>query len=275
MRIYRHSASMLSITSWNINSVRIRLGLIKRFVEQAAPDILCLQETKTPDALFPADALRQMGFEHQAFFGQKGYHGVAVLSKQKLEEIGFERFIPGEDKRHIRVRLPDGTWLHNVYVPAGGDVADVRANPKFAEKLAFMDALTDWSRAQMRTGERAILLGDMNIAPLEHDVWSHRQLLKVVSHTPVEVEKMHTLQRASGWVDALRHFVPAEEKLYSWWSYRNRDWRKSNRGRRLDHIWLSPALKDRLAAGDILSDARGWDNPSDHAPVTVQLKATA
>jgi exodeoxyribonuclease III len=119
---------------------------------------------------------------------------------------------------------------------------------------------------------KTVILGDFNIAPLEHDVWSHKQLLKVVSHTPIEVEKLEALRAASGWVDSLREFVPPHEKLYSWWSYRSSDWAASNRGRRLDHIWLTPALKKHLKSADIMRDARGWDNPSDHVPVTVTLE---
>src|SRR5213082_4107448 len=111
-----------------------------------------------------------------------------------------------------------------------------------------------------------IAVGDLNIAPLETDVWSHKQLLTVVSHTPVEVERLGALQRAGGFVDAIRHFVPPEERLYTWWSYRARDWEASDRGRRLDHIWVSRALRDCVSEHAILKDARGWLRPSDHVP---------
>jgi len=119
-------------------------------------------------------------------------------------------------------------------------------------------------------------VGDLNVAPHEHDVWSHKQLLKIVSHTPVEVEKLGNVIDSHGWVDVARELVPDDEKLYSWWSYRAKDWRASNRGRRLDHIWVSPALKKAaLGAGRgayrIHDDVRGWVRPSDHAPVTLSL----
>ena len=119
---------------------------------------------------------------------------------------------------------------------------------------------------------RAILVGDLNIAPLEHDVWSHRQLLSVVSHTPVETAALLAWQ-ANGWVDALRHFVPPDEKLFTWWSYRNRDWRLSNRGRRLDHVWMTPDLMGRLRGHTVLRDARDWERGSDHVPVAVEIGA--
>ena len=117
---------------------------------------------------------------------------------------------------------------------------------------------------------RTVLVGDLNIAPLEDDVWSHRQLLKVVSHTPVEVGKLADLQSAAGWVDITRRHIP-EGKLYSWWSYRARDWVASDRGRRLDHIWATPDIADVAHSSKILKKARGWPRPSDHAPVFAKF----
>ena len=116
-----------------------------------------------------------------------------------------------------------------------------------------------------------IAVGDLNIAPLETDVWSHKQLLKVVSHTPVEVDRLGGLQRAAGFVDAVRHFVPPEQRLYTWWSYRNRDWAASDRGRRLDHIWVTPPLVGALSAARVHRESRGWDQASDHVPVALDL----
>ncbi|MGH6931832.1 MAG: exodeoxyribonuclease III, partial [Dongiaceae bacterium] len=112
---------------------------------------------------------------------------------------------------------------------------------------------------------------DLNIAPLATDVWSHSQLLDVVSHTPVEVERFRRLQASRHWHDAVRHFIPPSEQLYSWWSYRARDWDSSDRGRRLDHAWVTPALAPALRSATVLREARGWAAPSDHAPVIVDL----
>ena len=117
----------------------------------------------------------------------------------------------------------------------------------------------------------SILVGDLNIAPLEHDVWSHKQLLKVVSHTPVETESFEAMRKAGGWVDLMRLNVPAEQKLYTWWSYRAADWAASDRGRRLDHIWSSPNVAERLTGLEVLKHARGWERPSDHVPVIARL----
>jgi exodeoxyribonuclease-3 len=170
--------------------------------------------------------------------------------------------------------LPGGIELHNLYVPAGGDLPDPELNSKFRHKLEFLAALTDWFRQSREDGRSAVLVGDLNVAPLETDVWSHRQLLKVVSHTPVEVAALGALQASHGWIDAVRRFVPPSERLYTWWSYRALDWSASDRGRRLDHIWVTPDLSSQLLAVDVRRAARGWPQPSDHVPVTVDL-ATA
>ncbi len=262
---------MVRIASWNINSIRIREDLIRRFCDHTDPDILCLQETKVDDAAFPLQTMQRLGFEYVYYSGQKSYHGVAVLSKRPLEHLHNGQFIDKDEKRHMAVRLPGNIVLHNFYIPAGGDIPDPGQNPKFKDKLDFVDAMARWSAQTITPEDRVIILGDFNIAPQEHDVWSHKQLLKVVSHTPMEVERLTALQEASQWVDVMRHFVPASEKLYSWWSYRNRDWARSDRGRRLDHIWVTPALLPQLQSGTITREARGWDSPSDHVPVTMAL----
>ena len=263
----------LRLATWNINSIRLRLDTIRRMAEEVNPDIICLQEIKVEDGLFPLDALHQMGFKHTVFAGQKSYNGVAMLSKIPLDARDEGGFGGKVDKRHLSVRLPNGVTLHNFYVPAGGDIPDVTLNDKFAHKLKFVDDMAEYfSQVDRRKAGKSILVGDFNIAPGEHDVWSHKQLLNVVSHTPIEVEKLANVQKSQNWVDAGRLFTPANEKLYSWWSYRNRDWDASNRGRRLDHIWVSPDLKDSVKAIQHLRELRGWVQPSDHVPVVADLK---
>jgi exodeoxyribonuclease-3 len=262
-----HEAPLrFSIATWNINSVRLRVDLVARFLSEQSPDALCLQETKCPDGQFPLGEFRKLGYEHIALNGQKGYHGVAIVSRLPIVEASPRDFCAKGDSRHLRVRLggaADGLEIHNFYVPAGGDEPDPAINDKFAHKLAFA--------AEPIAAGRAILVGDLNIAPLEHDVWSHRALLNVVSHTPIEVEKLGRAQAAGPWVDALRRFVPAEQKLYTWWSYRSPDWANADKGRRLDHVWVSPALADKVEAMRVVREARGWQRPSDHAPVIVEL----
>lgn len=246
------------------------MPLVAQLVSELAPDIVCLQETKVQDADFPANALMELGFPHIIFRGEKSYNGVAILSKLPLTDIEKHTFGGNDDSRHISCRLPHGIELHNVYVPAGGDIPDPQANPKFKHKLQFVDDMTTFF-GKRTSHDPLVIVGDMNIAPLEHDVWSHKQLLTVVSHTPIEVEKLDAFRDSLRWVDTHRHFVPENEKLYSWWSYRNRDWTKSDRGRRLDHIWVTPCLEDRLHHASILRPARSWDKPSDHVPIITEL----
>ena len=262
----------LSVATWNINSVRLRIGLVERFLAEAAPDVLCLQETKAALEVFPFDALRAFGYRHVHAAGMKGYNGVAILSKKPFAEVETKHWCEKEDARHIWVTLRDGTEIHNFYVPAGGDVPDPALNEKFAHKLRFLDEVTTWFTARKAPANKFVLVGDLNIAPLESDVWSHKALLSVVSHTPVEVEKLARMQKSHDWVDAVRRVIPEEQNVYSWWSYRAADWDAADKGRRLDHVWVTPALAKRVKSAEIFRDARGWKQPSDHVPVMVHLK---
>lgn len=259
------------LATWNINSVRLRIGLVERFVREHRPDILCLQETKVRNGDFPAAPFNDWGFVHHAINGQKGYHGVAILSRLPLSDIEMAVFGGKADHaRHVAATLPGGARLHNFYVPAGGDEPDVETNEKFAHKLAYLSDMAAAFKAPGRPSAE-ILVGDLNVAPLEHDVWSHKQLLNVVSHTPIEVAHMEALRDSRDWIDVARHFVPHPQKLYSWWSYRAPDWDAADKGRRLDHIWVTPALKPALVACETLRAVRGWEQPSDHAPTLAVL----
>jgi exodeoxyribonuclease-3 len=129
-----------------------------------------------------------------------------------------------------------------------------------------------FGRRKAHRNDPVVLVGDLNVAPLENDVWSHKQLLDVVSHTPVETRLLGEAQAAFDWTDSTRAFIPPEEKIYSWWSYRAQDWEASDRGRRLDHVWLSPGLKTALKSQTIVKKMRGWQKASDHVPVIVELE---
>jgi exodeoxyribonuclease III len=267
----------LTVTTWNINSVRLRIDSVAKFIKAFRPDVLCLQETKCPDDRFPRKRFKRLGYEHIALNGQKGYHGVVVISRLPLESFEVQAFCGKSDCRHIsavlgeRAGLRDPITLHNFYVPAGGDTPDPEINPKFAHKLAFLDEMRANASLGCNGSNRMILVGDLNVAPLEHDVWSHKQMLRVVSHTPVECAKLTAVQKGHAWVDAMRLHVPEPEKLYTWWSYRSPDWQTADKGRRLDHIWTSPMLADRVAEIAIAKHYRGAARPSDHVPVTVTL----
>ena len=266
------------LATWNINSVRLRLDLVSRFVKAHRPDVLCLQEIKCGEGKFPELELRALGFPHIAVACQKGYHGVATLSRLPFT-LKERRDICGRAQaRHLSVTLDGASGqakplvLHNIYVPAGGDLPDPAINEKFRHKLDFLEAMGAWF-ASMRGKDKSlmIMVGDFNVAPLPTDVWSHKQLLKVVSHTPAETERLARVQASHDWVDVMRQHVPAEEKLFTWWSYRNRDWRASNRGRRLDHIWTTPALDGAAVSIRVLDEARDWKRTSDHVPVIADF----
>jgi len=177
------------IATWNINSIRHRIGLVSRFLREHQPDVLALQETKAENAQFPSEALKKLGYVHQAINGQKAYHGVAILSRIPFRETEAIDFCREGHARHVSVTLENGVELHDFYVPAGADVPDPIKNPKFAHKLDFMREMEKrFARRKGRSDERVVIVGDFNVAPLEHDVWSHKQLLDVVSHTPVETD---------------------------------------------------------------------------------------
>ena len=201
----------IKIASWNINSVRLRIQTVERFIRESAPDILCLQETKTQDEFFPHEAFAHLGYSHQIFRGIKSYNGVAILSRLPLEPDLSRDWCGKQDARHVAARV-SGIELHNFYIPAGGDVPSEEANPKFAHKLSFIREATAWFAAERDRSEPMVLLGDLNIAPLENDVWSHKYMSKIVSHTPIEIAHLAELQASLGWHDAIRHFVPPSEK---------------------------------------------------------------
>lgn len=261
----------LRITTWNVNSVRLRLRGLARLAREVSPDVICLQETKVANQHFPTGAISRLGYAHHALHGQPGYHGVAVVSRQPIEAAWPLDWCGKADCRHLQVRLGGGLEVHCVYVPSGGGEPDPSTNEKFAHKLDFLAALTAWFAGPGRARGPVVLVGDLNVAPLETDVWNHRALLEVVSHTPVEVRALGDLQAAGPWVDAVRHLIPPAERLYSWWSHRARDWSASDRGRRLDHVWISLDLVPQLTRAAVLRAARGWPEPSDHVPVTIDL----
>lgn len=258
----------MKIASWNINSVRFRIAIVEQFLREAAPDILCLQETKVIDGDFPAATFRAMGYDHILIHGQRMHHGVAIVSRVPLAADDRFDWQANREARHIGVRLANGVRLENVYIPAGGDVPDRGLNPKFAQKLDFVARMTDWSAA---LDVPTILVGDFNIAPLPSDVWNHKALLNVVSHTPVEVEALDRLKASRGWVDLGRHFHPAPARLHSWWSYRSPDWTKNDRGRRLDHMWATPDVAAAARAHHVFEHCRSWEKPSDHVPIMTEF----
>ncbi len=274
-KAWHHSSMKFRLATWNINSVRLRIGLVERVLKEHQPDILCLQETKCPHGQFPSKSLHELGYTHIAEFGQKGYHGVAIVSRLPFTEQHSHNFCNKGDSRHISVKFEGKSpfTLHNFYVPAGGDVPDPAVNEKFAHKLAFLEEMETWSKSNVAAkGGEAVIVGDLNVSPLENDVWSHKQLLKIVCHTPVETDLFAKVMTAGNWIDVMRNHVPPSEKLYTWWSYRSADWQAANKGRRLDHVLATPGLAKRSKSLAVIKESRGWTQTSDHVPVIVDFE---
>ncbi|HEV2079834.1 MAG TPA: exodeoxyribonuclease III [Allosphingosinicella sp.] len=260
--------STLKIASWNVNSVRARIGIVEQFLVEQAPDILCLQETKVIDCDFPRALFERLGYTHIILCGQRMHHGVAIISRLPMREDDRLDWQANGEARHLGVQLECGIRLENVYVPAGGDIPDRELNRKFGQKLDFIERMTRWSETCRRP---TLLVGDFNVAPLECDVWSHKQLLTVVSHTPIEVEALTRLQQSGDWLDLGRHFHPAPGRLHTWWSYRSPDWTQNDRGRRLDHMWATPDVARLAVAHSVHEHCRSWARPSDHVPLVTEF----
>ena len=258
----------IRIATWNINSIRLREALVCKVLEENEIDILCLQETKTQEQFFPRRTFEKMGYSEIFVRGQKSYNGVAIISRVGITENSSIDFCSKGDARHISARLDNGVFLHNFYVPAGGEIADRTVNEKFGHKLDFLNEMRDFSST--RKSEKLIIVGDFNIAPLSEDVSNHKQLLKVVSHTPIEIEYLNKILKEGDLIDLTRKDFPTG-LLYSWWSYRSPNWEKSDKGRRLDHIWASRSLSNNFHSSKIIKKVRGFEKPSDHVPVLVDF----
>ena len=264
----------LKIASWNINSVRLRIDQVARVLDEERPDVICLQETKCMEGQFPLSAFNDRGYVHSAMTCQKGYHGVAILSRQPFASVDRFRFGGKEDARHIAVTLGDGAaagiTLHNFYVPAGGDIPDPDLNPKFAHKLAYLDEMRSWTasagqreddprrRPQCRAAARMT-----SGATARCSAWSATPRRKPNGCSPIQAD--------GGWVDAVRHRLPEPQRVYTWWSYRSPNWETSDRGRRLDHVWTSRDLAPTIGEIGIRKHARSWDRPSDHVPLVAEF----
>jgi exodeoxyribonuclease-3 len=261
---------MISIATWNINSVRLRIDQVERFLREHEPDVLCLQEIKCAEDKFPHEMFERLGYAHRFVHGQKGYHGVATVSRLPATEFSRYDWQDNGEARHVGIELGSagqGMVLENVYIPAGGDVADREINPKFGQKLDFLGRMTRWAE---KIDRPTLIAGDFNVAPLECDVYDHKALIKVVSHTPIEVETLGAFRDAHGWVDLGRKHIPAPERNWTWWSYRT-FWQEKDRGRRLDHMWASPDLAVQSRTHRFVEDTRRWEQPSDHVPLITEF----
>lgn len=253
----------MRIATWNINGVKARLAVVQHWLEQQKPDIVCLQEIKSIDENFPREVFEGMGYNVETH-GQKGFNGVAILSKIPFDEV--TRGLPGDDTDE-QSRLIEGVFSHaegvvrvcNIYLPNGNPVD----SPKFPYKLAWMDRLHDFVESRLALEEPFILLGDFNLIPTERDVHDPKAWWGDALYRPESLEKFRRLANL-GLTDAVRNVTDAP--AYTFWDFQTGAWRKDN-GIRIDHLMLSAQAADRLEGVTIHRETRGWDKPSDHVPV--------
>lgn len=256
------------IATWNVNSIKVRKNLLSKLIDDYLPDVICLQETKVDNASFPISFFENKGFNCFAN-GIRSYNGVAILSKKPQKKVFIHNHCDKKDARHIEVEI-DGLSIHSVYVPAGGDEPDTKINEKFEHKVNFLKELNSFMRK--RNNEKIILCGDLNVAPNPDDVWSHKQLINVVSHTEIEIQLLNEIIENGRLVDVVRNFINPPKNIFTWWSYRSPDFRLNNRGRRLDHIIVSKALANKVLSAKIIDTYRDEPRPSDHVPVLIEIK---
>ena len=266
----------MRITTWNVNSLRARLEQVVRWLETHQPDVLCLQETKVTDELFPHEPLNAVGYG-AVVSGQKGYNGVALVSRQPLEDVhtGFDGLLEedreavalSDQKRVISGRL-GALRILDVYVPNGVSVG----SGSYAYKLEWLHCLGRYVATQLEQGEPLCMVGDFNIAPEDRDIHDPGRFKGRIMASEREREALQVVL-GQDLKDVFRRFHP-EDGHWSWWDYRSGGWRR-NQGWRLDHVYLTRALHDTAKDCWIDRRQRGLPRPSDHAPVVVELGAAA
>ncbi|MFO1035879.1 MAG: exodeoxyribonuclease III [Geminicoccaceae bacterium] len=262
----RGGARRLKIATFNVNGINGRLPILLRWLDEARPDAVCLQELKAPDERFPWAALEEAGYG-AVWLGQKGWNGVAILGRG-AEPVLTRTSLPGdpddEQSRYIEAAV-GGVLIGCLYVPNGNPAP----GPRFAYKLRWLERLAVHGDELLRTGVPVVLAGDYNIIPTAFDVYRPERWVDDALFRP-EVREAYAGLLARGWTDALRHLHPAE-RLYTFWDYLRQAWNR-NAGLRLDHLLVSPGLAPSLTAAGVDRQVRGWTKASDHAPAWIELK---
>jgi exodeoxyribonuclease III len=255
----------MKIATYNVNGINGRLPVLLRWLNETAPDVVCLQELKAPQEKFPLKEIEDAGY-HAIWHGQKSWNGVAILSRtSKPEEICRE--LPGDEEdshsRYIEANV-NGVTVGCLYLPNGNPVP----GPKFDYKLRWFERLTLRAAELLASGKPVVLTGDYNVMPTEIDVYKPERWVKDALFRPEVRSAFHTLV-AQGWTDAIRKLYP-NDIIYTFWDYFRNAYER-NAGLRIDHFLLSPQLDNRLSAGGVDRFVRGWEKSSDHAPVWIEL----
>jgi exodeoxyribonuclease-3 len=255
----------MKIATFNVNGVNGRLPVLLRWLEEARPDVVCLQELKAPDERFPIREIEKAGYG-AIWHGQKSWNGVAILSRGRAP-VETRRGLPGDpddsQSRYIEAAV-DGVIIACLYLPNGNPAP----GPKFDFKLRWFKRLTDAAAELLAHGVPAVLAGDYNVMPTELDVYKPERWVDDALFRP-EVREAFRALVAQGWTDALRTLHP-DERIYTFWDYFRNAWGR-DAGLRLDHFLLSPMVAKRLVAAEVDRKVRSWEKASDHAPVWVEL----
>ena len=255
----------MKIATFNVNGINGRLSVLLRWLAEAEPDVVCLQELKAPQGKFPEAAIRDAGYG-AIWHGQKSWNGVAILARG-TDPIETRRGLPGDQEdtqsRYIEAAVK-GVLIGCLYLPNGNPAP----GPKFDYKLLWFERLTVYAAELLAHEIPVALVGDFNVMPTELDVYKPERWLDDALFRPEVRQAFHDLV-AQGWTDALRKMHPGE-RIYTFWDYFRNAWGR-NAGLRLDHLLLSPELAERLEAADVDRHVRGWEKASDHAPVWMNL----
>jgi exodeoxyribonuclease III len=258
----------MKIATFNVNGVNGRLPVLLRWLAEAKPDVVCLQELKAPDQKFPEPAIREAGYR-AVWQGQKSWNGVAILARGRAP-METRRGLPGDlDDAHspyIEAAV-DGVLIGCLYLPNGNPAP----GPKFDYKLRWFERLAGRATELLATGMPVVLAGDFNVMPTDLDVNKPERWVDDALFRPEVREAFHHLL-AQGWTDALRALHP-DERIYTFWDYFRNAWVR-NAGLRIDHLLLSPSVTERLVAADVDREVRGWEKASDHAPTWIELGYT-
>jgi exodeoxyribonuclease-3 len=263
---FHASISAMKIATYNVNGINGRLPVLLRWLKQARPDVVCLQELKAPQEKFPEAALVELGYR-AIWHGQKSWNGVAILARGAAP-VETRRGLPGDPQdlhsRYIEAAV-NGVLIGCLYLPNGNPAP----GPRFDYKLKWFDRLTRHAARLQRSKDPVVLAGDYNVMPTELDVYKPERWVDDALFRPESRAAFHKLVK-QGWTDAVRQLHPGE-RVYTFWDYFRNAWPR-NAGLRIDHFLLNPAVARRLVAAEVAREVRGWEKSSDHAPVWIELK---